>query len=118
MLHTLKINDKQIIFVNNSRSTRNGFAHDSELYINDNFRGNHSCFYINRTWECYRYQTVMIGLVSKLIEERKNYIKAEYKSENNIVRLTQKHNSKIADLFEADKMLALYNAIIKELKRY
>ena len=118
MLHILKINDKQIIFVNHSRSTRNGFAHDSELYINDNYRGKNSCHYLNRTWECYRYQTVMIGLINKLIEERKNYIKADYKSENNITRLTQKHNGKIAELFEADKMLVLYNAIIKELKRY
>ena len=118
MLHTLKINDNQIIFVNNSRSTRNGFTHDSELYINDNYRGENSCHYLNRTWELYRYQTVMMGLVDKLIEERKNYIKAEYKRVNNIARLTQKHNSKIAELFEADDRIALYNAIIKELKRY
>jgi hypothetical protein len=118
MLHTLNINDNQIIFVNNSRSTRNGFAHDSELYINDNYRGKHSCHYLNRTWERYRYQTVMVGLVSNLIEERKNYIKADYKRENNIARLTQKHAVKMAELFEADDILALYRAIIEELKRY
>lgn len=118
MLHSLKINDNQITFVNNSRSTRNGFAHDSELYINDNYKGKHSCYYLNRTWECYRYQTVMMGLVDNLIEERKNYIKADYKRANNIARLTQKHNGKIAGLFKADDRIVLYEAIIKELKRY
>lgn len=118
MLHTLSINDNLIIFVNNSRSTRNGFAHDSELYINDNYKGNLSCHYLNRTWERYRYQTVMMRLVNSLIEERKNYIKAEYKRANNIALLTQKHANKIAELFEADDRITLYNAIIKELKRY
>ena len=53
------------------RKTRNGFAHDSYLLKQSN---NHdelffftskkqSCFYINRTWESYTYQSVIRKLI-------------------------------------------------------
>lgn len=59
------------------RSTRNGFAHDSyllkqssgyeELYFQ--LGKKQSCFYINRTWESYTYQSVIRKLIYASFDE-------------------------------------------------
>ena len=105
-----------IMFVNSSRNTRNGFAHDSELFINGRNYGKNTCHYLNRTWECFRYQSVMKGLVYNLIEDRKATLKASYKSENGLARLTKKHLDKIEEIIANDDKIALYKAIRQELE--
>ena len=109
-------NINEIMFVNSSRNTRNGFAHDSELFINGRNYGNNTCHYLNRTWECFRYQSVMQGLVYNLIEERKADLKASYKSENGLTRLTKKHLDKLEEIIEKDNEIALYRAIKQNLE--
>ena len=59
------------------RKTRNGFAHDSyllkqssgyeELYFQVGKK--QSCFYINRTWESYTYQSVIRKLIYASFDE-------------------------------------------------
>jgi hypothetical protein len=59
------------------RKTRNGFAHDSyllkqssgyeELYFQ--LGKKQSCFYINRTWESYTYQSVIRKLIYATFDE-------------------------------------------------
>ena len=83
------INGKEFLFVNEWASTRNGFKHISTLFINGYEYIESTCHYINRTWENYAFQSVML----RAIEELKNklYKKALYiyKSKNNISRLTK-----------------------------
>ena len=43
-----------------SRSTRNGFAHDCTVRDeNYNEVSEATCHYLNRTWECYRFESVL-----------------------------------------------------------
>lgn len=117
-LKTFTINENEITFVNLSRSTRNGFAHDSELFINGVNRGKNTCHYYNRTWESYRYQSVMRGLVFKLIDERKNRLKDDYKYSNGIKRLTAKHLEQVDDIIKADGHIQLLQAIKDKLNEH
>lgn len=108
------IND--IMFVNSSRDTRHGFAHDSELFINGRNYGKNTCHYLNRTWECFRYQSVMRGLVYTLTEERKTQLKGDYKRENGIARLTKKHLDKLEEIIANDDIIALNRTIMQKLE--
>lgn len=59
-------------FINNSKGTRNGFAHETELRVNGLYFYNKVNYY-NRTWECYTFQTAMRGalaLYQSFAEER------------------------------------------------
>lgn len=49
----LKIGDNNIEFVCRSESTRNGFAHEVTMFVNNCERGSNRTHYLNRTWESY-----------------------------------------------------------------
>ena len=53
--------------VNSWGSTRNGFKHESRLFHYGNEVENARVCYLNRTWECYTYQTSMREVVEKYI---------------------------------------------------
>ena len=57
-----------IEFINTAKSTRNGFYHKTELYIDSEFILECKCNYINRTWESYPYQSVMKDALYNAIE--------------------------------------------------
>ena len=57
-----------IEFINTAKSTRSGFYHKTELYIDSEFILECKCNYINRTWESYPYQSVMKDALYKAIE--------------------------------------------------
>ena len=57
-----------IEFINTAKSTRSGFYHKTELYIDSKFILECKCNYINRTWEAYPYQSVMKQSLSNAIE--------------------------------------------------
>ena len=64
-----------IEFINTAKSTRNGFYHKTELYINSEFILECKCNYLNRTWESYPYQSVMKkalyeGIESEILREK------------------------------------------------
>ena len=57
------------------KSKRSGFSHIAILYKSGQEVGRTKVHYINRTWEKYGYQTVMIKLVRLFIEDNDKYIK-------------------------------------------
>ena len=70
--------DKEFyIIVNQTRKTRNGFAHDSYLLKQSSGHDElffqigkkQSCFYLNRTWESYTYQSVIRKLIHASFDE-------------------------------------------------
>ena len=101
--------------VNETKDTRSGFKHVSTL-----LRGNYEvctekCCYLNRTWECYRYQTSMKAVVSKYLQQIKDNIIYYYKQDNNISRLTKKHKEAIEKLLEEDQRVPELREIYKQL---
>lgn len=85
-----------------SKDTRNGFKHICELsvYVDglenrllpDAFYMAAECRYLNRTWERYRYQTVTIKAVKRLLDARTDSIKADYRRAHNLHAITAAHD--------------------------
>lgn len=114
-IRKITVNGNEYEFINDSRSTRNGFAHDTTLFIDGVKHGRASCHYINRTWESYRFQTVMQRCISNIIEVNEEDYIAVYKADNGIKRLTaEKRDNVIREFYEQDnikELLEVYNLL-------
>lgn len=87
------INGIEYELVCDSRNTRSGFAHDCTLFKNGMKQMTGTCYYYNRTWEAYRYQTVMKCTVDKLISELKDDLLKAWKQANGIKRMTKERRN-------------------------
>ena len=111
--------DFKAVFVCDSRATRDGFAHDCTLFINRYQETKTSCFYLNRTWEAYQYQSVMLSAARQVIDDRISDIKEEYKRENNLNRIaSNKAKADIAALIESDAKLQFLHDVYDDLMKY
>ena len=102
-----EIDGRNVRFINASRNTRYGFAHDSELFIDGCMYPieKQTRTYLNRTWEMYSHQTTMAACVNSVM------FGIEHQIEN---RIKEKHNWKIINAkrmpqFNAEKADALNN---------
>ena len=113
-----KINTKfgVYMFVNESANTRNGFKHISTLFRDEHAIGTAEVHYINRTWECYRYQTSMCRIVNNLIENRRNYLYDKFKTEKNYAHMSEKRRAEFEKSIRDDKTIAEYNALYDVLR--
>ena len=115
-IRKFEINGRQAEFVNESRGTRSGFAHDTHLFINGYNYGEATCHYLNRTWERYTYQTVMLRAVDSLEEEREARLKREFKAKKGYTNLTAKRQVEFAEYLEADEDMQFYKALKQALR--
>lgn len=95
---------ENLTLVCDSRSTRVGFAHDCNGFINDfQFCDKASIHYYNRTWECYTYQSVILKYLNECLEFIYNRTKENYKYVNKLSRVTPKSKNEIWKLFQENK---------------
>lgn len=94
------IKGNEYMFVNSFRGNRSGFVHETELFKNDRLIGENKVQYYNRTWECYTYQSVMIGCVRMLMEENFEDFKTAWKNDHGIKRLTEVKRKAMMEDFE------------------
>lgn len=96
-------------FVCTSRDTRNGFAHDTTLICNGGDWDNLSatCFYYNRTWERYCYQTVMQRVVGDEIERCIEAEREDFMEERGYKRLTAARKQEFMEHIDANPGEAL-----------
>lgn len=87
-------------FVCGSRNTRNGFAHDCTLYDGDFEISNASCYYLNRTWECYTFQSVMKKVVRIAIDDLEKRYLVGFKSLNGYSKMTEKRKEEFEDFLK------------------
>lgn len=87
-LRKIELNGIAYEFVCDSRNTRTGFAHDCTLFKNGRQESKATCYYYNRTWENYQYQTVMRSAVGKALAELEDDLLTAWKKANGIKRLT------------------------------
>lgn len=109
------IDGKNIEFVNESYSTRSGFKHVTHCFINGTDYGEYVVHYINRTWECYPFQTAMRGLVNSLIENRTERLKTDFKFNNGYKVLNEKRRAEFENYIVGDEKLEFYNKLKKEI---
>lgn len=115
MLYTFNIDGEKFDFNCDSVDTRDGFAHIVDLYQNNNDLSNARENYLNRTWECYIYQTAMIEAVKKAISERRDYLKDCYKYDHGISRVSYKI---MEDIYNRDQKLITLEKLKDAVKEY
>ena len=114
----ITVNNTEYQFINDSRNTRSGFAHDTALFKNDVMIGKASAHYLNRTWESYRYQTVMIVCISDVINDKYNEFIADFKRANGISRLTKAKREEADKEFYNREDIKELEQVKEELRRY
>ena len=111
----INVNGREVEFVNRSRDTRHGFAHDTTMFVNGHEVAEDTCHYLNRTWECYRYQTVMKCAVDKHLKALKNELKAEYLDKHGYKKMTVSRNGEFAKELAEDPEILFYTEVYKTL---
>ena len=96
-----QVNGRMYTFICRSRNTRHGFAHDAELFLGNGYLiGEATCRYLNRTWERYCYQSVMIEVIRQKIDRLTAAATAEFKRQQDISRITEKRRPALEAFIE------------------
>ena len=112
----LNIDGKEIVFLNSWRGTGSGFMHETELYINDWKASAARCSYINRTWERYSYQSVMLEAVHKLQEAETEREKAFFLKINGYKNMMKHRKPAFLEYLANNEELLFYNKIEEALR--
>ena len=115
-MHKFFIDGKEIIFLNNSRGCPSGFMHETELFIDGWQASDARCYYINRTWERYTYQSVMLEAVDKLQQRETEREKHIFRQQRGIKNIMGRHKSALEEQLENSKDLLFYKKIEEALR--
>lgn len=85
---------------------RDGFSHTCELYKNGYRINSNRVHYINRTWESYRFQSVMLGCVRKAMEHILDRAVDDYKNQNGLTRLVKAKRDAVVEAVHNSKEYA------------
>ena len=111
----LEGNVREVEFICSARNTRNGFAHDAEVFIGNCCMSKASAYYLNRTWEYFRYQTAMRKAVSNEIDWRYEHEKSKWLEAKGFCKLTAKRKIDFEKELETnvdyDLLLKIYKLI-------
>lgn len=112
-----KIDNIEIEFVNESLSTRSGFKHVTNMFINGCKYGTNTCHYLNRTWERYPFQTVMRGCVWDMREKNIEGLKTIFKFENGYKKMTLKREVEFEKYIADNEMIKFYNELLEAINK-
>lgn len=110
----------RIMLSADSRNTRHGFAHDAEITVlpAGTFCGytvTAHCYYLNRTWERYQYETVLQRACLDAMECRADELKAQFLQEKGYKRLTKKRAAEFTETLNNDAEYAAINSVLQKL---
>ena len=89
------VNGIEFAFASEFKDSRNGFSHVCDLYANGEWIASAKRHYLNRTWERYRYQSVMLDSIRTVQERMKAGAVSEYKREHGIQRLRAENRERV-----------------------
>lgn len=105
------LNKTDYHFLLDARNTQYGFKHICELVINGYHAQTATAYYYNRTWECYRFQSVILSAISQEIQYRKDCITAWFKTDKGYKKITAKRKAELQKEFENDETLKELNEL-------
>ena len=107
---------KEFRFVCESLPTRSGFKHVATLFENGDIYPTESatCYYYNRTWECWCYQTVCREVVHKIIGFYQARAVERYKEKNNLKRISAEKRKEIEN--SIPEVENTYKPLLESLK--
>ena len=92
-------------------NTRNGFKHVATMYYNRNTYVA-VCYYLNRTWDCFEYQSVIRKLYYIISDEMKEKAVEEWKTSKGKKRISKTEREKIYKDIDA-----LFNGSFMEITK-
>jgi hypothetical protein len=97
----------------NYRNTRNGFAHDCEV-MTEHYDSvtTATCHYLNRTWECFTFESVLHSAISILRERMAARAIENYKEQTGKSRIFKAQRAEL----EAPARVA-YEKALETIKR-
>lgn len=115
-LKRIEIENTTFTFCCNSRSTRYGFAHDCTMFVGGYVAAEVSAYYLNRTWEAYRFQTVQQSAIYKVMQDRKENMLQAFKEAHGYKKMTASRRADFEQEAAADHTLQIYEAAYQKLK--
>lgn len=116
-LRYLDLGGHRFTFVNNFRSTRSGFAHDTEVFLDGKPLSNAKVHYPNRTWEHYSYQTSMARALSNATEALDAAAKSDFMYRKGYDRLTAKRKAELQQELDANERRSLLFDALEEVRK-
>ena len=114
---TKKIGNAEFTFLVNSRSNRSGFVHECVLCLNGNEIAREKTQYYNRTWEAYRFQSVMLGAVSNALNEVKQRISDDMKQRNGWKLLSEARKNEVRKAWEQNTGIKTLEALAEDVRK-
>lgn len=86
-IFTYEQDGREITLVCDSRATRNGFAHDCAFLLDGREENRASCHYLNRTWESYTFQSVILKALGEARAFAENRLIMRFKDSRGYMRM-------------------------------
>lgn len=112
-----KIGNADFTFCLNSHSNRSGFVHECDLYMDGRHLASSKAQYYNRTWESYRFQTVMHSAVRNAIDDARERIEDAEKYQRGWKKLTAARREEINAIIEQNSGVKVLNALMDAVDR-
>lgn len=103
-------------FINETWETSTAWGHSTTLLVDGIEQATRRVRYYNRTWECYRYQTCMMGCISSLIDRMESVFICKYRIANDIKRLTKQKRQIAMDILSKDEKYQELLQVKKDLQ--
>lgn len=114
-------NGFKIMLSADSRNTRHGFAHDAKITVypnNGTFCGysvSAHCYYLNRTWERYTFQTVLQRVCRAAMACRADELRPGFMERNGYKKLTKKRAAEFTEALNNDAEYTAINSVLQQL---
>ena len=120
MVRSITMDGKTFTFVCESWSTRHGFAHGCEMFGKGGYYkiAEEKCYYLNRTWECWTYQSAILGAVRNAIDYVAGRVREDLMERNNWQKITAKRKDELDNALENDAEYATLKKVYDNLKGY
>lgn len=102
--------------VNEAGWTRNGFYHRSVLIWRGHDRNEAKLHYINRTWECYEFQSSMEQAVYNEMELIRNNELKHWKEMMGVKKMTKDKKERFEKYLKENNTLKEFELMLEELK--
>ena len=114
----IKIDGREFAFICDWRGTRSGFAHDVTMMENWRTAAKATAYYINRTWECWNYQTAILQAIQNAMDEEAKWVTRRVKRDNGWEKLTAKRKEAVDAALAESADYATYKKLYNECKGY
>lgn len=99
--------------------TRSGFAHGAEMFDCESYKtvAENKCYYLNRTWECWTYQTAILGAVSKAMVNIVSAVEDKVRAENGWKNITKKRRAVLNEALNNNDEMVRLRKLYEELNK-